>query len=77
MKKRRRAPFVLAGLLAVAGSIAAYIYVSRLGKQQTDDAQIEGHVSNVAARIAGQVKRVLVVDNQEVKPGDLLLELDD
>jgi len=31
----------------------------------------------VAARVAGQVKRVLVVDNQEVKAGDLLFELDD
>jgi len=77
VKKRRRAPFVFLGLLAAAGSIATYIYVSRLGKQKTDDAQVEAHVSNVAARTAGQVKRVLVVDNQEVKPGELLLELDD
>lgn len=77
VKKRRRAPFVFVGLLVAAGSIAAYIYTSRLGKEKTDDAQIEAHVSNVAARVAGQVKRVLVVDNQEVKPGDLLVELDD
>lgn len=77
VKKRRRAPLVFVGLLVVAGSIAAYIYVSRIGKEKTDDAQIEAHVSNVAARVAGQVKRVLVVDNQEVKPGELLVELDD
>jgi len=77
VKKHRRAPFVFLGLLAAAGSIATYIYVSRLGKQKTDDAQVEAHVSNVAARTAGQVKRVLVVDNQEVKAGELLLELDD
>src|SRR5262249_5789468 len=43
----------------------------------TDDAQVEAHVSNVSARIAGQVKRVLVADNQEVKAGDPLVELDD
>jgi membrane fusion protein (multidrug efflux system) len=77
VKRRRRAPLVLAGLLVVAGSIAAYIYASRLGREKTDDAQVEAHVSNVAARIAGQVKRVRVVDNQEVKPGDVLVELDD
>jgi membrane fusion protein (multidrug efflux system) len=77
VKKRRRAPFVLVGLLVVAGAVATYIYVSRLGREKTDDAQIEAHVSNVAARIAGQVKRVLVVDNQEVKVGDALVELDD
>ena len=75
--RRRRAPFVAVGLIAVAGGIATAIYVSRLGKEKTDDAQVETHVSNVAARIAGQVKRVLVADNQEVKAGDVLVELDD
>jgi len=77
MKKRRKAPFVAGGLVVVAAGLAVSIYVSRLGKEKTDDAQVEAHVSNVAARITGQVKRVLVVDNQEVKPGDPLLELDD
>jgi membrane fusion protein, multidrug efflux system len=76
-KKRRRAPFVLVGLLVVAGAIATFIYVSRAGREKTDDAQVEAHVSNIAARIAGQVKRLAVNDNQEVKAGDLLLELDD
>jgi membrane fusion protein (multidrug efflux system) len=75
-ERRRRLPFVLAGLL-VAGGIATTVYLSTLGKEKTDDAQVEAHVSNVAARMAGQVKRVLVADNQEVKPGDILVELDD
>jgi membrane fusion protein (multidrug efflux system) len=77
VKKRRRAPFVLAGLLVIAGAIATFIYVSRIGREKTDDAQVEAHVSNVSARIAGQVKRLVAKDNQEVKAGDLLLELDD
>jgi membrane fusion protein (multidrug efflux system) len=75
--RRRRAPLVAAGLLVAAGGIAAFIYVSRLGREATDDAQVEAHVGSVAARVNGQVKRVLVVDNQEVKPGDLLVQLDD
>ena len=75
--KRRRAPFVLGGLFAVAGGVALYLYISRLGKESTDDAQVEGHVANVSARVAGQVKRVLVSDNQEVRAGDVLVELDD
>src|SRR5215813_1078550 len=77
VKKRRRAPLVFGGLLLAAVGIAAYIYLSRLGREKTDDAQVEAHVSNVSARIAGQVKRVLVADNQEVKAGDVLVELDD
>jgi hypothetical protein len=39
-ERRRRLPFVLAGLL-VAGGIAATIYWSKLGKETTDDAQVE------------------------------------
>jgi membrane fusion protein (multidrug efflux system) len=76
-KPRGRAPFVAGGLLVVAAGVALYVYVSRQGKEKTDDAQVEAHVSNIAARITGQVKRVLVSDNQEVKPGDTLVELDD
>jgi membrane fusion protein (multidrug efflux system) len=77
IKKRRRAPLVLGVLLVAAGGVAALLYLTRLGKEKTDDAQVEAHVSSVAARIAGQVKRVRVVDNQEVKPGEVLVELDD
>jgi membrane fusion protein (multidrug efflux system) len=75
--KRNKAPFVFGGLVLVALGIGGYLYISRLGKEITDDAQVEGHVSNVAPRVAGQVKRVLVNDNQDVKIGDVLVELDD
>lgn len=75
--RRRRAPFVLGGLLLVAAGVGIYLYVSRLGKEKTDDAQVEAHVASIAARIPGQVKRVLVQDNQDVKAGEVLVELDD
>ena len=45
--------------------------------ESTDDAQIEGHLVNVAARVSGQVKGVRVKDNQVVEAGDVLVELDD
>jgi membrane fusion protein (multidrug efflux system) len=76
-KPRRLAPLVLLGLVVIAAAVAAFLYFSRVGKEKTDDAQVEAHVSNVSARVAGQVKRVLVADNQQVKPGDVLVELDD
>jgi len=75
--RRKRAPFVLGGLLVVAAAVAIYLYVSRLGKEKTDDAQVEAHVASISARIPGQVKRVLVQDNQDVKAGEVLVELDD
>ena len=42
----------------------------------TDDATIEGHVIPVSAKISGHVSRVLIDDNQVVKAGDVLAEID-
>src|SRR6202030_2323048 len=42
----------------------------------TDDAYVNGHVTFVAPRVAGQVSRVLVDDHYRVKRGDLLVQLD-
>jgi membrane fusion protein, multidrug efflux system len=42
----------------------------------TDDAYVNGHVTFVAPRVAGQVTKVLVDDNVRVKKGDLLVQLD-
>ena len=42
----------------------------------TDDAYVNGHVTFVASRVAGQVMKVMVDDNNMVYKGDLLVELD-
>jgi membrane fusion protein, multidrug efflux system len=47
-----------------------------LSTVSTDDAYVNGHVTFVAARVPGQVSKVLVDDNYRVKKGDLLVELD-
>ena len=47
-----------------------------LNTVSTDDAYVNGHVTFVAPRVAGQVSRVLVDDNYRVKRGDLLVQLD-
>ncbi|MBX9623850.1 MAG: efflux RND transporter periplasmic adaptor subunit [Gemmataceae bacterium] len=66
---------LLAGLAALAAYFAptarrALVTVS------TDDAYVNGHVTLVAARVPGQVKRVLVDNNDRVAAGDVLMELD-
>jgi membrane fusion protein (multidrug efflux system) len=68
---------VAGGLVLAATAGAGILYWTRLGTEKTDDAQVEAHASNVSARIAGQVKRVAVADDKVVKPGDVLVELDD
>lgn len=74
---RRRALVVLPVLALAALGATAVGYWSGHGKEATDDAQVEGHVVSVAPRITGNVARVLVRDNQQVKQGDVLVELDD
>jgi membrane fusion protein (multidrug efflux system) len=47
-----------------------------LNTESTDDAYVNDHVTFVAARVSGQVSRVLVDDNNRVRKGDLIVELD-
>src|SRR5262245_49122367 len=47
-----------------------------LNSVSADDAFVNGHVTFVAARVHGQVSRVLVDDNNRVHKGDLLIQLD-
>ena len=44
--------------------------------EDTDDAQINGHLIQISSRIAGQVIKVDVDENQQVKAGDPIAELD-
>jgi membrane fusion protein (multidrug efflux system) len=73
---RRRPLVALVGLGAVA--LAAWgVYAWRAaGAESTDDAQVEAEVVAIAPRIPGQVARVLVKEDQPVKKGDPLVELD-
>ena len=73
---QRRSTKVFAGLTALAAVGALGAWVFGHGKESTDDAQVEGRVVNVSPRIAAQVEKVLVTDNQSVKQGDLLVQLD-
>lgn len=44
--------------------------------ESTDDAQIDGHINSVSARVSGHVIRLNVEDNQYVEKGTLLVEID-
>jgi len=74
--RRKRTPFLIAGLGAAAVLVSATWYLLHLGQESTDDAQVEGRVMSVSARVPGQVLRVRVDDNQVVEAGDVLVELD-
>src|SRR6266404_1870567 len=44
--------------------------------ESTDDAQIDGHINSVSARVSGHVVKLNVEDNQYVDKGTLLVEID-
>ncbi|KFE70453.1 HlyD family secretion protein [Hyalangium minutum] len=74
--KGRRAFLVLGGVAAlVLVSIGGYALLTH-GQETTDDAQIEADVVPISSRVAGAVLTVHVKDNQTVKAGDVLVELD-
>jgi len=61
----------------IAVLICVGIYVVRaMSRESTDDAFIAGHIVSISARVSGYVDKVLVVDNQSVQQGDVLVELD-
>jgi membrane fusion protein (multidrug efflux system) len=46
------------------------------GHESTDDAEVDAHITQIAAQVPGTVAEVAVQDNQRVKAGDVLIRLD-
>jgi membrane fusion protein (multidrug efflux system) len=71
----RRKGIIVVVVVALA-VIAVAIWWHSTFSEDTDDAQVSGHLIQVSARIAGQVLKVDVEENQVVKAGDTIAELD-
>ncbi len=73
--QRRRwiLPLVLV-LLVAALAAGALLYYS--GRVSTDDAQVQAHITPVAAKISGYVSKLAIDDNSDVKEGDPLIYID-
>ncbi|MGA7851682.1 MAG: HlyD family secretion protein [Candidatus Acidiferrales bacterium] len=71
-----RAPMILAIAFVVllVGGYFAYQYFSSY--ESTDDAEVDGHLMPLSARISGYIQKVNVDDNQYVKAGTVLAEID-
>jgi membrane fusion protein (multidrug efflux system) len=65
---------VVVVLLLLAAAPMLYRHYS--ARESTDDAQIDGHINQIAARVSGTVLSVKVEDNQEVSKGTILVQLD-
>ena len=62
-------------LLIVVLGVTAWLWATA-GRETTDDAQVDAHVTPVAARVGGTVTEVSVKENQQVESGAVLVAID-
>jgi membrane fusion protein (multidrug efflux system) len=72
----RRKKIVVISAVIVVAIVAAYFAWSAFRYEDTDDAQIDGHIMPLSARINGQVLKVNFVEGQLVHEGDVLVIID-
>ena len=66
--------FLIVALLAGVGGFIYWRHASQF--EETDDAYVDGNITTVSAQIAGRVSKVYASDNQDVKAGDVLAEIE-
>ena len=63
-------------VLVVLLVIATVVWLRSRGRESTDDAQVDGRITQIAARVGGPVIKVAVDNNNHVKANDLLVQID-
>jgi membrane fusion protein, multidrug efflux system len=69
-----RRGLLLGAMVLMTVLVALLLYYHN--RESTDDAQVDGHITPVASKIYGRVAKVLVEDNQSVKAGQVLAQID-
>ena len=72
---RRRLTMVAGAAVVIIAIAAIWIYIDA-GRESTDDAQVDGHITQIAGRVGGTVEAVQVTDNQQVEAGAVLVQFD-
>ena len=75
MSRRTKTVLIIIGIIVVA-IVAGYFIRNAFLYEDTDDAQVDGHVMPLSARINGQVLEVRVIEGQLVHAGDVLVVID-
>jgi membrane fusion protein (multidrug efflux system) len=70
----RNAILAVVGLLVVGGAVLYWLRARQF--ESTDDAQVDAHISSVASRVAGTITGIYTDENQFVKAGQVVAELD-
>jgi len=69
-----RIALIIALVVLLVVGFFVYRYVTSY--ESTDDAQVDGHINSVSARVSGHVVKLNVTDNQYVQAGTVLVEID-
>ena len=67
--------FLIAGVIVLL-VVGFFVWRYLTSYESTDDAQVDGHLNPISARISGHVSKLQIVDNQFVKAGTPLLQID-
>ena len=68
---------VIAGIIISGAVVFGILHlVAGMGYVATDDAYIEGRIHTISPKVGGMVQKVYVADNQAVKKGDVLVQID-
>jgi membrane fusion protein (multidrug efflux system) len=74
---KRPAVLVVSSIVLIIGAIiGVHYWLYARAHESTDDAFIDGHIIQISPKASGYVAKVYVTDNQQVKAGDLIVELD-
>ena len=71
---RLRLFLILGGIVLVVAGFFVWRYLTSY--ESTDDAQIDGHLNAISARVSGHVLKLMVEDNQYVEAGTPLVQID-
>ena len=74
-KKVVKKRFLIPSIIIVVLCLLGWLYFSTF--ETTDDAFIEGHIVRISPKVTGIIEKLYIDDNQHVKKGDLLLQIDD
>jgi membrane fusion protein, multidrug efflux system len=75
--KHKKLGLAILAIVIIIGAITIFFYLRYKATHiTTDDAFVDGHIHTIASKVKGTVKGVYVKDNQPVKKGDLLVEID-
>jgi membrane fusion protein (multidrug efflux system) len=72
-----RKRLVLAGVALAAAGYFGHAWWFNANFVETDNAQVDGHIIPVASKLGGFIAAIPVRDNQAVKAGDVLVQMDD